>query len=156
MRGGNPFFHVLAVVVPVLVIASGSFVDAQSYRYLMPIYGALPVVLAVGVQQISRWSNAAASVVLAVLLGIFAAEQVEWYRRLAPDKRSDVALGCLRESRVPGGYADYWLSYKLTFLTDEQIILAPTASDRYPPYADFVRALGLSPAAQPCRSVLLQ
>jgi len=156
VHGGNPFFHTLLVVVPVLFIASGSFVDAQSYRYLMPVFGALPVVLALGVQQISRWSAAAASVVLAVLLGIFAAEQLSWYRRLAPDTRAEAAVACLRASRLRGGFADYWLSYKVTFLTDEQIIVAPITADRYPPYADFVRSLGLSPVDQPCRSVLLQ
>ena len=116
----------------------------------------LPVVFAVGVRQISRWSAAAAAAVLAVLLGVFAAEQIAWYRRLAPDTRAEAALACLRGSRLGGGFADYWLSYKLTFLTDEQIIVAPTASDRYPPYADFVRSVGLSPVDQPCRSVLLQ
>jgi hypothetical protein len=156
VRGGNPFFHTLLVVVPVLFIASGSFVDAQSYRSLMPVFGALPVVLALGVQQISRWSAAAASVVLAVLLGIFAAEQLSWYRRLAPDTRAVAAVACLRASRLRGGFADYWLSYKVTFLTDEQIIVAPITADRYPPYGDFVRSLGLSPVDQPCRSVLLQ
>jgi hypothetical protein len=58
-RGGNPFFHVLLIVVPVLFIASGSFVDAQSYRYLMPIHAALPVVLAIGVDETARWNKPA-------------------------------------------------------------------------------------------------
>jgi hypothetical protein len=37
--------------------------------------------------------------------------------------------------------ADYWLSYKLTFLTGERVIVAPTNGvDRYPPYTAAVRA----------------
>jgi hypothetical protein len=155
-RGSNPFFHTLLVVVPVLFIASGGFVDAQSYRYLMPIHGALPAVLAIGVEQISQWSKAAAAAVLAAMLAVFAVEQVEWYRRLVPETRSRASIDCLRQSGARGAFAGYWLSYKLTFLTDEQLIVAPTESDRYPPYTLFVRSLGLLPAAQPCRSFLLQ
>jgi hypothetical protein len=54
--------------------------------------------------------------------------------------------------------ADYWLSYKVTFLSGETLILAPTNGvDRYPPYTFFVRSLGpAADAAQPCRSLLLQ
>jgi hypothetical protein len=54
--------------------------------------------------------------------------------------------------------ADYWLSYKLTFLSGETLILAPSNGvDRYPPYTSFVRSLGpADDAAQPCRSLLLQ
>jgi hypothetical protein len=36
----------------------------------------------------------------------------------------------------------YWTSYRLTFLSNEAIILAPTSGvDRYPAYTEFVRAL---------------
>jgi hypothetical protein len=155
-RGTNPFFHVLLIVVPVLFIASGSFVDAQSYRYLIPIHGALPVVFALGIGEIARWSKGAAAAALAAMLAVFAVQQVEWYRRLVPDARSRASIDCLRQSGSRGAFAGYWLSYKLTFLSDEQLIVAPTESDRYPPYTAFVDSLGLLTTEQPCRSFLLQ
>jgi hypothetical protein len=156
-RGGNPFFHVLLIVVPVLFIASASFVDAQSYRYLMPIHAALPVVLAIGVDEIARWNKLAALTVLGVMLGVSALEQAHWYRRLVPDARSPAIIECLRRNGARGAFADYWLSYKLTFLAGERIIVAPeNGFDRYPPYTAFVRSLGLAPTDQPCRSLLLQ
>ena len=51
-------------------------------------------------------------------------------------------VACLRASGIRGGYADYWVSYKLTFLSDEQLIIAPaTGVNRYTPYSQFVAAL---------------
>ena len=46
----RPFTGVshLVAAAPILFLVSGAFVDAQSYRYLMPAFGAL-VVLAFGV-----------------------------------------------------------------------------------------------------------
>ncbi len=59
-RAVSPFFHIFLVVVPIVFVASGSYHDPQSYRYVMPLFGALPVVLAVGIDQVGQWSKAAA------------------------------------------------------------------------------------------------
>jgi hypothetical protein len=155
-RRGNPFFHVLLLVVPVLFIASGSYIDAQSYRYLMPMYAAIPVVLAIGIDAVWRTSAAAAVVVGVGVVAIWGGEQMQWHGRLKPDTKAAAAIACLRESGTRGALADYWVSYKLTFLMDEQVIVAPSnAFDRYPPYTTFVRSLGLD-NGQPCQSLLLQ
>jgi hypothetical protein len=155
-RRRNPFFHTLLIVVPVLFIVSGSFVDAQSYRYLMPIYGALPIVLAIGVDAAWRKSIALAAVMLAAVAAVWTLEQVRWYQRLAPDTKSPAAIACLESAGVRGVFADYWVSYKLTFLTDERVIVAPgTAFDRYPPYTAFVRSFEPG-SSQPCHSLLIQ
>lgn len=154
--GANPFFHVLTIVVPVLFLANGSYIDAQSYRYLMPVYAAIPVVLAIGVDAIARRTRTVAVVVFASMLAVWSVAQVQWYHRLQPDVKSQAAIACLKMSGVRGTLADYWVSYKLTFLMDEHIIVAPAnAFDRYPPYTAFVRSLGLTDP-QPCHSVLLQ
>ena len=153
----TPFFHMFLIVVPVVFLASGSFVDAQSYRYLMPVYGALPVALALGVDCIGSRSKPVAILTLSAILAIFAAQQMAWYWRLRPDTRSPAIIQCLTEHGVRGTRADYWLSYKLTFLSGEQVIIAPTNGvDRYPPYTALVRSLGESDADQACRSLLLQ
>ena len=156
-RPTTPFFHLLLLVVPVVFIASGSFHDSQSYRYVIPVQAALPVVLAIGVDEIGRWSTIAGVTALGALLMLGAIEQWTWYSRLPPDTRSGPIIECLTRQGVRGTTADYWLSYKLTFLSGEQVILAPSNGvDRYPPYTSFVRSLGPTDAAQPCRSLLLQ
>ncbi len=65
-----------------------------------------------------------------------------WYQKLQPDTRSLATLDCLRRNGIRGGYAEYWTAYKLTFLAEEKIIIAPTDGvDRYPRYTEHVRSL---------------
>ena len=131
-----PFFHVLLLVAPVLFLVSGSYIDAQSYRYLMPIYAALPVVYALGVDAVWRASRPAGAALMLLLLGIFTAQQSGWYQHLAPDVESAQAIACLDRSGVRTARAGYWQSYKLTFLTNERVIVSPTDGvDRYAPYS---------------------
>jgi hypothetical protein len=157
-RSTTPFFHVLVLVVPVVFIASGSFHDSQSYRYVIPVYAALAVVFAIGAEEIGRWNTLAGAAALGFLLIMGAVEQATWYSRLPPETRSGPIMECLTQHGIRGAMADYWLSYKLTFLSGETLILAPSNGvDRYPPYTSFVRSLGpADDAAQPCRSLLLQ
>jgi hypothetical protein len=157
-RSTMPFFHLLVLVVPVVFIASGSFHDSQSYRYVIPVYAALAVVFAIGAEEIGRWNTLAGAAALACLLIMGVVEQATWYSRLPPDTRSGPIMDCLTQRGIRGAMADYWLSYKVTFLSGETFILAPTNGvDRYPPYTTFVRSLGpAGDAAQPCRSLLLQ
>jgi hypothetical protein len=145
-RPFTPVFHFLLVLTPVVFLLSGAFVDAQSYRYLMPVYPALAVVLAIGVWRIFRRSRVAGAVSLAMLLTFFGLEQRAWHRELAPDTQSAGLISCLDRRGVRFAFADYWLSYKLTFLTGERIIVAPANGvDRYPPYTAQVRTQPVAP-----------
>jgi hypothetical protein len=156
-RPMTPFFHILAVVVPLVFLVSGSFVDSQSYRYLMPIYGAVPAVLAIGIDDVWRWRRGAAIAVLVSVVALFAAQQIAWYERLSPDTRSQAIVDCLTVHGLRGAVADYWVSYKVTFLSNERLILAPSNGiDRYPPYTAFVRSLGGHDADGSCPVLLLQ
>jgi len=140
-RPFTPLFHFLVFTAPVIFLLSGAFIDVQSYRYLMPVSGALAVVFALGVWRIFRWSRVAGAISLAVALTLFGLEQRAWYRQLAPDTRSAALIDCLDRSGVRAAFADYWISYKLTFLTGERIIVAPRDGlDRYPSYTAQVRA----------------
>lgn len=133
-------FHIFVVLAPILFVASGSYIDAQSYRYLMPVHAALPVVYAVGIEAALRTNRMAGLALLAALASLFAFQQVEWYRRLEPDREALAIVRCLNRAGVRAARADYWLSYKLTFLTGEGVIVAPTSgTDRYPPYTAIVR-----------------
>jgi hypothetical protein len=81
------------------------------------------------------------------IVAVHAWQQVLWYQGLGTDTESIATLDCLRRADIRGGYADYWTSYKLTFLSNEDIIIAPTNGvDRYPKYTAFVRSL--PPAAR--------
>jgi hypothetical protein len=131
----TPFFHVLPPTAAVMFLISGSYIDAQSYRYLMPMYAALPVVYAIGIVGFWRVSRVAGSALLVVSLAIFAAQQIDWYVRLTPDVESQRTIACLDAAGVHTARAGYWQSYKLTFLTAERVVMAPTDGvDRYSPY----------------------
>jgi hypothetical protein len=55
-------------------------------------------------------------------------------------------VACLDAAGVRAAFADYWIGYKLTFLTDERIIVAPNSGvDRYPPYTAHVQAQANAP-----------
>jgi hypothetical protein len=139
-RPFTPLFHFMVVMAPVIFLLSGAVVDAQSYRYLMPVSGAFAAVLALGVWRIFRRSRVAGAVSLALILTLFGLEQRAWYRELRPDTQSAAIINCLDRAGVSAAFADYWLSYKLTFLTGERIVVAPdNGVDRYPPYTAQVR-----------------
>jgi hypothetical protein len=136
------FFPLFMVFVPVVFLLSGAYLDTQSYRYLIPYYAGLCVALAAGSLALGRGDTNIASVFVGTLLIVFALQQFVWYQKLTPDTESAPIIDCLKREGIRGGYADYWTSYKLTFLSNEAIILAPTSGvDRYPAYVEFVRAL---------------
>jgi hypothetical protein len=142
-------FHIFLITTPIMFIVSGSYIDEQSYRYLMPLYAALPVVYAVGIDGALRSNRIAGAALLTSLLALFVLQQASWYRRLEPDRDTQAILSCLEQSGVRAAYADYWLSYKLTFLTDERVIVAPTNGlDRYPPYTAIVGAQPTAPTIE--------
>src|SRR5262249_3932232 len=94
-RGLTPFFHVFPLVAIVMVFVSGSYIDPQSYRYLMPVYAALPVIYAVGVDAVWRSSVSAGTVAFAFVLILFMAQQIGWYQHLEPDRESAQVIACL-------------------------------------------------------------
>ena len=139
-------FHVFLITTPIVFVISGAYIDEQSYRYLMPLHAALPVVYAVGIDGALRSNRIAGIALLTSLLALFVLQQASWYRRLEPDRDAQAIVSCLERSGVRAAYADYWLSYKLTFLTGERVIVAPTnGADRYPPYTAIVRAQPSAP-----------
>jgi hypothetical protein len=92
------------------------------------------------VRQAWHWNRAAGATLAAALVGLFALQQVRWYRTLTGDHGMDQVIRCLREGEVRYAWADYWTSYEATFVTAEEIIVAPNDTDRYPPYTALVRA----------------
>jgi hypothetical protein len=134
-----------ALTTPALFLLSGAYVDAQSYRYLMPLYSVIPVFYALGIARVARGRGAVAAALCAALAAVFAWQQVAWYRQLQPDRVAPRLIECLDERGITRAWADYWLSYKLTFLTGERIIVAPINGDRYPPYTSVVHSEANAP-----------
>jgi hypothetical protein len=144
--GATRVFHIYLGCVAIGFLASGATIDAQSYRYLMPIYAALPAVYAVGIETAARWNRWAGTGLCGALVCLFAAQQITWYNRMEPDTESRAILSCVDARGVRHARAGYWLSYKLTFLANERLIVAPTDGvDRYPEYTRLVSASGQAP-----------
>ena len=146
------FFALFVVFFPLLFLVSGAYLDTQSYRYFVPWYAGLSVAWAVGSDAIAgvvpqkpetaRYRLAIASAIVVAIAGVHVWQQVIWYRKLQPDTQSLATIDCLRQNGIRGGYAEYWTAYKLTFLAQERIVIAPTDGiDRYPKYTEYVRAL---------------
>ena len=146
------FFALFLVFFPLLFLASGAYLDTQSYRYFVPWYAGLSVAWAVGSYALAgmvrlkpgtaNYRPAIASALVAAIVGVHVWQQVIWYRKLQPDTQSLATIDCLRRNGIRGGYAEYWTAYKLTFLAQERIVVAPTDGiDRYPKYTEYVRAL---------------
>jgi hypothetical protein len=97
-------------------------------------------VYAIGIVGISRINRLAGAIVLIGAVGIFVAQQANWYMRLTPDRESAHALECLDATGVRAARAPYWQSYTLTFLSGERIIVSPIDGlDRYAPYSNITR-----------------
>jgi 4-amino-4-deoxy-L-arabinose transferase-like glycosyltransferase len=136
------FFPVFMVFVPMLFLVSGAYVDTQSYRYLIPWYAGLSIAWPAGSLIVAGHRRGAGIMIAGAILAVHVWQQVTWYQKLAPDTQSIATIDCLRRLGVKGGFAEYWTSYKLTFLANEQLIVAPTDGvDRYPKYTELVRTL---------------
>lgn len=142
MSIARDFFPLFVLIIPALFIVGGVYLDAQSYRYLVPWYAGLAVAWSAGSFALAgnRWPIAAA--IVAAIAGIHVWQQVIWYGKLSPDAESLAIIDCLKQDGIRGGSADYWTSYKLTFLARETVIIVPdNGVDRYPPYTEFVHSL---------------
>jgi hypothetical protein len=136
------FFPGLLLFSVVLFVVTGTFLDAYSYRYLIPVYSAVPVALVLGCRAARKWARWLPGTLFAVVLGTFAAQQALWFRTLGGESCDREIIACLRSAGVQGGWADYWISYRMTFISEESPIIAPmTGVDRYPAYSRFVAAL---------------
>jgi len=143
----------LASVLVVILFGgfSAAFWDA---RYLLPLYSALPVLLAGGVALVSRWRLVAVGA-LALLLApnlfshwSLAQGELERFPREQAEVRR--LLEFFRARGLTRVYApEYWLSYWLTFDAGERLFVAtpfwrdhPRASSKFPLYTYRVRAEG--------------
>ncbi len=139
---GGDFFALFVLFVPTLFLASGAYLDTQSYRYLIPWYAGLAVAWAAGSLALAGQRKPIATAIVGAILAIHAWQQVIWYQKLTPDVQSISTIACLERNGIRGGFADYWTAYKITFLAHEAIVIAPANGiDRNARYTAFVRSL---------------
>ena len=153
------------VLLLALLVASFAFLYLGSRfgidvtgRFLLPMYP--PLCIAVGGwwsglrSRAQAWGNVALALILAfslsgVILGAtspaglttlyFPAQQVG-------NAHDEELIQFLVSNKMPYGYSHHWVSFKIAFLSQEQVILAPllpyqiapdhdpVRADRYPPY----------------------
>ena len=90
----------------------------------------------------TRYYQVVATGMVCLMVGVHVWQQLVWYQRLQADTQSVATIECLKRNGMRGGYAEYWTAYKLTFLAQESVIVAPTDGvDRYPPYTQYVKSL---------------
>lgn len=145
----------LVLLVPLTALAfvlSANPQDVLSNRYLLPWLTSLPLLAGAAVARLGRRRAVAATLLLALLVGLPALQTARFYRSMGyldsdlepvrvPSELADLVAE-LERAGIRGGYATYWVSYKATMLSGEQVIMVPFDEwDRYPPYRDHVASL---------------
>jgi hypothetical protein len=151
------------VLVIVLLIGTQFGMDVTG-RFLLPLYA--PLCIAVG----GWWSGlrprtrAWCSVALALLLAFNMTGVILGARGTAGlttlyipaqqigNSHDEELIRFLQDNGTPYGYSHHWVSFKIAFLSQEQVILAPllpyqdvvdhdpNLADRYPPYTALVES----------------
>jgi hypothetical protein len=132
-------------------------------RYILPLYPALFIVAGLLLERVAAWRRPAAIGLLAALVVFNLAAHVKAVQVVPPGITAqmnpalqfgnafDQSLIDFVAAHGGRGYSHHWISYKIAFLSNDQVILAaflPFRSDlywnplddRYPPYAAAVAA----------------
>jgi hypothetical protein len=134
------FAGLAAVVLFVVLGPGGVYRDLHSYRHLMPFFGLAALSAASGARFVWARSRRAGALLAAACLCGFLAEDARWLLDLQPDPSDRRLIGCLAANGVHTATADDDLAYRLTFLSDERLIVDAESNPRYRPYTDIVRA----------------
>ncbi|MDD8026380.1 MAG: hypothetical protein PHI34_07690, partial [Acidobacteriota bacterium] len=140
----SPYYPVLALffATAALGLLGNRLGDANTTRFFVPLFFCLPIGLALGLKDIAKKSRLLAAALVAVFLANSLMSHLLVLRHHASPARYELVARNLAAENIKGGYADYWSAYYLTFLTREEIILAPSnGKERYSPYGAFVRSL---------------
>lgn len=134
--------------VPLLIATlSGNIINGQSVRHIFITWQASVIILAIFLMYVTsrmRWLGISCMVFWSLWIGLNNLAYLSnlWEERsyrYAPE--SIVALeDFLAQQQVQGAYADYWMAYALTFVTEERLTVTPyNGIDRYPSYTEFVQ-----------------
>lgn len=126
------------------------FCNLKSSRYLMPLYFSVSLIFSLAAANLykrNKWLSCILVFGMTMNYGFanyLSIQQIP--SRAALHEDYQIAIEEIQKRGIRGGYADYWLSYEMTFLAQEKVVIAPYHSeDRYPVYSQF--AGGLESAA---------
>jgi 4-amino-4-deoxy-L-arabinose transferase-like glycosyltransferase len=118
------------------VFSAAGQVRGISVRYVLPLYFVVPGMLAVLLSLAAARSRALA-VALAAAVLLFNATAYHWPGRdsreawRAEARHDDQLVAWLRSHGVTAVFGGYWTSYPINFLSREEILALPCASDHY-------------------------
>ncbi len=153
----------LLVIVWLGLFFSTRFGIDSSGRYYLPLYTPLLIFAGVALTTLHQRHRHLAIILLTLVLGFnllttFLAlwqNQPGFTAQMSParqfDNQHDQDLIAFLKEHGPFGYSHHWITYKIAFLSDEQVILAAQLpyhsnlrynprDDRYPPYSRQVAA----------------
>jgi len=127
--------------VSIAVFAKSQRSGSNDARYLLPIISALPILFAYGLWRLHQWARPVFYVLLAVVLTAQAWGNVllvkAWNNPALvagplelPDTRHLIRF--LDEHGIRHAYAHYWLSYRMTYETQEALIVSEPYNERFP------------------------
>ena len=127
--------------VSLAVFARSQRSGANDARYLLPIMSALPILFAYGLWRLRQLARPVFYALLAVVLVAQAWGNVLLAKAWnnpglvagpleLPDTRP--LTGFLQEAGIRHAYAHYWLSYRLTYETQENLIVSEPYNERFP------------------------
>jgi 4-amino-4-deoxy-L-arabinose transferase-like glycosyltransferase len=145
-----------------LYFGTGFSVDPTG-RYIIPLYPALFIAVGLLLERIDDWRRPLTIGLLAAILAFNLGTHIRAIRRVPPGITAqmnpalqfgntwDQALVDFLAAHGGRGYSHHWISYKIAFLSKDQVILASylpyrpdllwnPQDDRYPPYAATVAA----------------
>lgn len=137
---------VLAILVPFpFVYALSPFTgDRIEPRYLVLLAPLLCLVLAPLLTDLRVAAIGLAGVLALTVVALLRLRDSGGIAPGAPDVRApvhiDPLLSALERRDVTRAWADYWVAFRVTFLTNERIVAAPTRTPRYPRYNALVGA----------------
>lgn len=123
------------------------YVEFAVQRYLFPLYSSLPILTGMAVLRLWRWSRLLSAGALVLLLlnnGLALWKTVQFFEAARRDDwwKPEPVIDLLQSEGLTRAYAPLQIAPRLTFETQEHVIVADPLSERYPPY---LRAADVSP-----------
>lgn len=117
----------LTLTVSVLAVNLARSGPPPDARYLVPLYVVFPVLMAAWLcHAVLRWSPEVARLLLVVILVVRLHSMAHGYQAVFVPSRSFWELmDFLKTHQVRSVLTEYWLAYRLTWLSDESIRTAP-------------------------------
>ena len=124
-----------------LWVFASHFTASSSYRYVLPAVWCFPFLIGHAFQSFSgryRISVGVAAVCLALFnIGVSINVMYEWsdsekLEKYAQTPRIEALVDTLRDRDISHCYASFWVAYRITFETDEEIVCSLPYNQRFP------------------------